>query len=152
MATPRTTTQRRFVREYLRTMDPDRAAQTAGAAGQGPALLETEAVREEIDRQRRIMKSLMKKDDLLRRMWELAFSRSNDCARLVLEDPAQVSAQLEGLDLSLLAELRRTDKGAVEVKLIDRLQLLERLLALLDQDEGSATEFLQALAGMGEEA
>ena len=36
---------------------------------------------------------------------------------------------LEVLDLSLLREVKRSEKGAVEIKLIDRIQALEQLMA-----------------------
>ena len=56
-------------------------------------------------------------------------------------------AALEELDLSLLSELKRNDKGTVEVRLVDRLQALEQL-ALLAQEEGEDLEsFLKALQG-----
>ena len=83
------------------------------------------------------------REDVARRLAELAFGKSNDCVRLVLEE----GAALEALDLSLLTEVKRSEKGAVEVKLVDRLRALEQL-ATLAEDSGSDLEsFLQALQG-----
>ena len=78
---------------------------------------------------RRIRKGQITKEDVARRLAELAFGRANDCVRLVLEE----NAELGRLDLSLLSEVKRNDKGTVEVKLVDRLKALEQL-ALLAQE------------------
>ena len=81
--------------------------------------------------------------DVARRLAELAFGKANDCVRLVLEE----DAPLAKLDLGLLSEVKRNDKGTVEVKLVDRLKALEQL-ALLAQDSGEDLEsFLKALQG-----
>ena len=63
--------------------------------------------------------------------------------RLVLEE----GADLGKLDLSLLAEVRRSEKGAVEVKLADRLQALEQLTTLVQESTGELDAFLDALRG-----
>lgn len=95
---------------------------------------------------RRIREGDLRRRDVARRLAELAFGRANDCVRLVLEE----EVPLKKLDLSLLSEVKRSDKGAVEVKLIDRLKALEQL-AQLAQEEGADLEsFLQALQGGGE--
>ena len=91
----------------------------------------------------RIRKGRLTKDDVARRLAELAFGKANDCVRLVLEE----NTELGKLDLSLLSEVKRNDKGTVEVKLVDRLKALEQL-ALLAQENGEDLEsFLKALQG-----
>ena len=77
----------------------------------------------------------------------MAFGRANDCIKLVMSsDPP-----MDKLDLSLLSEVKRNDKGTVEVKLVDRLKALEQL-ALLAQENGQDLEqFLKALQPEGEE-
>ena len=95
---------------------------------------------------KRIRSGTLTREDVARRLAELAFGRANDCVRLVLDE----NAVIEGLDLSLLTELKRNDKGTVEVRLVDRLKALEQL-ALLAQSQGSDLEsFLQALQSNGE--
>lgn len=95
---------------------------------------------------KRIQTGQVRRQDVARRLAELAFGKANDCVRLVLEE----EVSLKKLDLSLLSEVKRNDKGTVEVKLIDRLKALEQL-AVLAQEEGSDLEsFLQALQGGGE--
>ena len=92
---------------------------------------------------KRIQSGQLTREDVARRLAELAFGEANDCVRLVLEEGAQLNA----LDLSLLSEVKRNDKGTVEVKLVDRLRALEQL-ATLAADSGSDMEsFLKALQG-----
>ena len=92
---------------------------------------------------KRIRSGTIRRKDVVRRMAELAFGKANDCVRLVLEDEPTV----EKLDLSLLSEVKRNDKGTVEIKLIDRLRALEQLAQAAGQDEGDMESFLQALQG-----
>ncbi len=146
MAALKDAEKKRFAREYLKTMDADRAALAIHRASQGQALLERASVQEEIEKQRQQLGNLCKKDDLIRRMWDLAFGRPNDCVRLAMGE----LERLDELDLSLLAEIKRNDKGAVEVKLVDRMAVMERLLELTGKEEDNATDFLQAIAGLGQ--
>ena len=93
--------------------------------------------------ERRVRMGHLQRRDIQRRLAELAFGRANDCVKLVLED----SPQVDELDLSLLSEVRRSDRGAVEVKLIDRLRALEALGGMVGDEEGEMKAFLQALRG-----
>ena len=93
--------------------------------------------------ERRVRMGHVQRRDIQRRLAELAFGRANDCVKLVLEDSPEVDA----LDLSLLSEVKRNDKGTVEVRLIDRLQALEALSGLVGSEEGGMKAFLQALRG-----
>ena len=95
--------------------------------------------------ERRVRMGHVQRRDIQRRLAELAFGRANDCVRLVLEDSPDLSA----LDLSLLSEVKRNDKGTVEVKLIDRIRALERLLEAGGDGE-EADAFFAAAAGDGE--
>ena len=81
---------------------------------------------------RRVRMGHVQRRDIQRRLAELAFGRDNDCVKLVLEESPEVDA----LDLSLLSEVKRNDKGTVEVRLIDRLQALEALSGLVGSEEG----------------
>ena len=84
--------------------------------------------------------------DVTRRLAELAFGKANDCVRLALEnDPS-----LDKLDLSLLSEVKRNDKGTVEIKLIDRLRALEQLALVAEEEKTDLESFLTALQGSGE--
>ena len=93
--------------------------------------------------ERRVRLGRIQRRDIQRRLAELAFGRANDCVKLVLEE----SPEVDTLDLSLLSEVKRSDRGAVEVKLIDRLRALEALSAAVGSEEGEMKAFLQALRG-----
>ena len=92
----------------------------------------------------RIRSGKLKREDVARRLAELAFGRANDCVRLVLEQDPR-------LDLSLLSEVKRSEKGAVEVRLIDRLRALEQLAQMAEDDNTDLEAFLKALQGGEEE-
>ena len=99
------------------------------------------------DLKKRIQAGTLTREDVARRLAELAFGKANDCVKLVLgEDPA-----LDGLDLSLLTELKRNDKGTLEVRLVDRLRALEQLAALAQSGGTDLESFLQAMQGSGEQ-
>ena len=91
----------------------------------------------------RIREGRVTRADVTRRLAELAFGKANDCVRLALED----GVQPDKLDLSLLSEIRRNDKGTVEIGLIDRLKALELLAQLAQEDSQELEGFLQALRG-----
>ena len=93
--------------------------------------------------ERRVRMGHVQKRDIQRRLAELAFGRANDCVKLVLEESPEVDA----LNLSLLSEVKRNDKGTVEVKLIDRLRALEALSGVVGSEDGEMKAFLQALRG-----
>ena len=91
----------------------------------------------------RIRSGDIRRQDVTRRLAELAFGRANDCVRLALED----SPDLGTLDLSLLSEVKRNEKGTVEIRLIDRLRALEQLAQVAGEDTQDLEAFLQALQG-----
>ena len=93
--------------------------------------------------EKRIRSGEVSRQDVTRRLAELAFGRANDCVRLALED----SPDLGTLDLSLLSEVKRNEKGTVEIRLIDRLRALEQLALMTDGENTEAEAFLQALRG-----
>lgn len=96
---------------------------------------------------RRIREGRVNQKDVTRRLAELAFGNANDCVQLVLEQ----QPKLDKLDLSLLSEIRRSDKGAVEIKLINRLEALEQLSLLTGESGEELENFLKALRGDGQE-
>ena len=91
----------------------------------------------------RIKSGKIKREDVARRLAELAFGKVNDCVRLVLEDDPQV----EKLDLGQLCEITRHEKGTVEIKLVDRLRALEQLCQLAEESGDDMESFLKALQG-----
>ena len=88
----------------------------------------------------------IRRRDVTRRLAELAFGKANDCVRLALEE----IQDLKGLDLSLLSEIKRSDKGMVEIRLIDRVKVLERLEQAMDGEGDGMGELLRALGSQEE--
>ena len=105
--------------------------------------------RKEKDRplKQRIRSGKIRRQDVTRRLAELAFGKANDCVKLALEE----NICLDELDLSLLSEVKRNDKGTVEIKLIDRLRALEQLAQTAGEERSDVDAFLQALQGGGQE-
>jgi len=91
----------------------------------------------------RIRSGEVNRQDVTRRLAELAFGRANDCVRLVLEE----TPDLEKLDLGLLSEVKRNEKGTVEIRLIDRLRALEQLALVAKEEPADLTAFLKAMQG-----
>ncbi|MGM9598741.1 MAG: terminase small subunit [Faecousia sp.] len=129
--------KRRFAAAYLRCFDAEAAAQTIGRSD-GIRMLTTPAVQRELELQRG--QCDICRADIVRRLAQLAFGRANDCVKLVLQEAPEVDA----LDLSLLSEVKRNDKGTVEVKLIDRIRALEQLMTLGTQSTDCAEAFFAA--------
>ena len=90
---------------------------------------------------KRIQSGRLRREDVARRLAEIAFGKANDCVKLAMEE----DICLDNLDLSLLSEVKRNDKGTVEIKLIDRLKALEQLAAMVGADTHQAEEFLRSL-------
>lgn len=134
--------RRRFAAAYLRCFDAERAAREVGRED-GLRLLSTPAVQQEVELQRGQCDICRR--DVLRRLAQLAFGRANDCVRLVLEERPEVDA----LELSLLAEVKRNEKGTVEVKLVDRLRALEQLLEAVSDEGDMADAFFAAAEDVG---
>ena len=105
--------------------------------------------RKEKDRplKQRIRSGEIRRQDVTRRLAELAFGKANDCVKMALEE----NICLDELDLSLLSEVKRNDKGTVEIKLIDRLRALEQLAQTAGEERSDVDAFLQALQGGGQE-
>ena len=108
---------RNFVQAYLQCFD---AAEAARRAQCGADALARPAVRRELAAQR--SRGVPGREDALRRLAQIAFGRANDCVRLVLEDDPPIGE----LDLTLLSEVKRSEKGAIEVRLADRIRALCR--------------------------
>ena len=87
-------------------------------------------------------------EKIRRQLRKMAFGKPNDSVKLALCEDVDI----EKLDLSMLTEIKRSEKGTVEIKLLDRTKVLEQLAALADSGDDEAERFLQALAqGMEQE-
>ena len=70
---------------------------------------------------------------------KLAVSSPNDAVKLLFLDKEDLSL-LDGLDLSLLTEMKRNANGVVEIKLLDKLEVIRELneLKRAESEEASA--------------
>lgn len=101
---------------------------------------------EALKRMRKVLKGDLSRQDVAKRLVELAYGPANDCVKLVLEGQPEV----EALDLSLLRQVKRSERGAIEVELVDRLAALKLLGEMLGNGAGEGADFLAALgAGDG---
>ncbi len=87
---------------------------------------------------------------LLLRLARSMMKKSNDAVKLAYLEGDNLTEQIDGLDLSLLSELKRNANGTVEIKLVDRVKALTELTALLREAEGApstgqAESFYRAL-------
>lgn len=140
-----TTDKRRFAAAWLRSFDPQQAAQEVGG-DDGIRLLTTPGVQREIALQRAQFE--LRREDVLRQLARLAFGRANDCVKLALCE----TAALDTLELSLLTEIRRNEKGTVEIRLLDRLAALRLLLEACSAAPDCAQAFFAACADEDGEA
>lgn len=129
-----------FCRAFLQSLDPERAA-ASGGLPDGFAALGQKNIQARLEKMRGDAAGQIRKEDAVRRLAQLAFGRANDAVRLALH-PQELDA--DSLDLSAVSEFRVTDKGGVEVKLLDRVKALEALCGLLDCS-GDANLLYQAL-------
>ena len=81
----------------------------------------------------------LKRKSILERLEQIAFGNSNDAVKLAFTEGEQ-DDDLDRLDLTMLSEIKRTNNGTVEVKLIDRLKIIELLLRELDEPAVSAPD------------
>lgn len=77
----------------------------------------------------------------------LASSSPNDAVKLLFLEADNISA-IEGLDLSLLSEVKRSPSGTVELKFVDKLAVLRELSTMQKSAEAeneSGANFYAAL-------
>lgn len=89
-------------------------------------------------------KKAVSKKAVLSQMMELATQSVNDAVRLAYLSPEEQDV-IASLDLSALTEFKRNSNGAVELKLTDRMNVLESLFDRLEEDADTGATFLQAL-------
>ena len=87
---------------------------------------------------------------LLELMEELAKCKANDAVKLAFLEEVELE-EINRLDLTALTGFKRTDKGSIEVQLVDRLTVLKLLVELAGGQEEKAAEFFQAWERKAEE-
>ncbi len=97
------------------------------------------------------MKNEIGGSDVVRLIGELAFGNANDAVRLIFLDPDNQEL-IDGLDLRMVSEVKRGSNGAVEVKLLNRIALLELLAGLLETTENSGNQAASFFSAMDKAA
>lgn len=84
------------------------------------------------------------RSQVLKQMMELAMGSANDAVKLAYL-PEERQEEIGALNLTCLTEFKRNGNGTVEVKLTDRVAVLEKLLEQMQEEDQSAAAFFQAL-------
>ena len=93
------------------------------------------------------MSKRISRDLILTRLAELAFGGCNDAAKLAFVTGNDLE-ELDGLDLRALAGVHTSGNGGVEVKLIDRIKLIELLLAATEERPDPSAEAAGLISAM----
>lgn len=91
------------------------------------------------------MAKKIKRQNVLEWLAEIAFGNSNDAVKLAFVDAEQDKERLDSLDLTMLSEIKRLQNGSVEVKLIDRIKVIELLLRELANPQKNELKGAEAL-------
>ncbi|MBQ5748730.1 MAG: hypothetical protein IIV87_01100 [Oscillospiraceae bacterium] len=87
-------------------------------------------------------KKLSDQEKIRRQLRKMAFGKANDCVKLAMCE----GVDIRKLDLSMLKELHKGEK-TVDIKLVDRLEILRQLATLGEEDSERMDEVLAALGG-----
>ena len=92
------------------------------------------------------------REEIVRKLARLVLARQNDAVKLAFMSEEELKTRLGKLDLSPLAELKRNQNGAVELKFVDRLAAAELLLreAAREGEPEAKEDLLSAINSMAE--
>lgn len=91
------------------------------------------------------------REQILRRLYTMSGVRANDAALLAFLDEEK-TGMIPELELTALREFKRGASGGMEIKLIDRVHILEVLLEHLSSDQKNAGGgFFKALEELARE-
>lgn len=84
---------------------------------------------------------------ILGKLSKIAFEKPNDAVKLAFLKDENSAEEIEKLDLTMLSEVKRDKNGAVEVKLVNRLEVVKMIFdELREESDGQGAEmFLRAL-------
>lgn len=129
--------ERAFCRGFLERGSVAEAERYAGITKGGEALIAREDIAQEIERLSALEdKSLrhLAKAGLKR----LATGSIADAISLINMDKAPTAAKLRRMDLFMISEIKRNDKGGIEIKFFDRFKALDKLSESCEGVESSA--------------
>lgn len=147
-----------FCRAFLDTRNAREAAARAGYRSplkQGVKLMAGEEVAKELDR---LLHREPCTDEVTQGLRRVAFGSVADGVRLALSAGEVTAGELENMDLFNLSELKFSKGGVVEVKFYDRMEALDRLYRVAQEQKQNGDPFYhamelgaRALAANGEE-
>ena len=97
------------------------------------------------------MRKIPKSEDVIFALRKMAFGKANDAVKLIFAEEGGAAA-VDGLDLSLLSEVKRGSNGTIEVKLINRLEAVALLAKLLGAERPGEKNDAEALFRAMDEA
>lgn len=89
------------------------------------------------------------RETIIQELAALAFSKGTDAAALAFLPPG---SDLRGMDVSMAAEVKVGEKGSNQVKLLDRVELIRLLVALLGAEDGENEQARSFYRALGEAA
>lgn len=120
--------------------EPERAARLAGYRHfeeRWPRLLCREDIAEEIRSNTRMLRGVYENTALCG-LYRTAFGNTGNALRLLYhEEPSD--RELDTLDLSSVAEIKRTKDKSVEIKFFDRIKAFEKMQDIFNSSEESKT-------------
>ena len=90
------------------------------------------------------VRKIPKSEDVILALKKMAFGKANGAFRLIFAEEGGAAA-VDGLDLTLLSEVKRGSNGTIEVKLINRLEAAALLAKLLGAGSAAETNDAEAL-------
>lgn len=91
------------------------------------------------------------REEIICALRDLAFGRGNDAAKLAFAREPEPEL-LDGLDLKCVESVHRLNNGSVEIKLVDRVKLIELLLSATAAEGrgGGLGGLMNAISGAAE--
>lgn len=135
--------EREFCKGFLDSGSITEAEKYAGMSKGGDVLITRDYIVEEIERlsalQDKSLQHLAKAG-----LKKLAMGSIADAISLINMEKAPSNARLKKMDLFMISEIKRNDKGTIEIKFFDRFKALDKLSESCETVENS-TPFYDAL-------
>ena len=126
-----------FCRFFHATRNPREAAVKAGykifPEKVGLRLLSRQDIKDTLSE----LNNQTQKGDAAAGLRRLAFSSISDALRLLFAEEPLSPADLDGLDLFLISEIKRPKGGGMEIKFFDRIKALEKLSEIDNISDGN---------------
>ena len=85
------------------------------------------------------METSKNRRDVINALTKMMKARPDDVIKIALADTDDGYFDIDKCDLTLVSEIKRSPQGAIEVKLIDRIAVIDRLIELTKEESGSGT-------------